>query len=137
MATKRVSGSLDTNVLLRFVLNDVPAHTRAVETLLKKGGMYHVEDIALVEMVFVLEKLYRMPRDVVVDNVLAIINHEQIACTKRVFEVSLPVYMAQPSLSFVDCLLLAYARVTKRTPLYTFDKALITHAGGDAVGVMS
>lgn len=137
MRAKRTSGSLDTNVLLRLVLNDVPAHTKAVDALLSKGGVYYVEEVALIEMVFVLEKLYRMPRTMVVDNVLAVINHEQLMCTKRVFELALPLYLEQPSLSFMDCILLAYARLAKRTPLYTFDKALVRNAEGDAVGVVA
>ncbi|MBP9749796.1 MAG: PIN domain-containing protein [Candidatus Pacebacteria bacterium] len=136
MAAKKSSGSLDTNVLLRLTLNDVPAQTRAVEALLKRGGIYHIEDVALVEMVFVLEKLYRMPRDMVVDNVLAVINHEQFVTSERLFELALPMYVAQPSLSFMDCMLLAYARFGQRTPLHTFDKALVKHAKGDAKSVL-
>ncbi len=137
MPAKKLSGSLDTNALLRFVLNDVPAHTRALEVLLQKGRSFHVEDIAIVEMVFVLEKLYRMPRAVVVDNVLAVINHEQLVCAKRVFEMALPLYVAERSLSFMDCMLLTYARINKRTPLYTFDKALVKHSSGGAKAVLS
>ena len=119
-------------MLLRFLLNDVPAQTRALDALLTEGGAYRIEDAALIEMVFVLEKLYHMPRDAVVDNLLVLIEHEQFVCNKRVFERALPVYVAQPSLSFMDCMLLAYARVHKQTPLYTFDKALVKHADGDA-----
>jgi len=109
--------------------------TRTLDALLTKGGAYYIEDAALIEMVFVLEKLYHMPRAAVVDNLLVIIDHEQLVCSKRVFERALPAYVAQLSLSFMDCMLLAYARVHKQTPLYTFDKALIKHADGDACDV--
>jgi predicted nucleic-acid-binding protein len=137
MSANKLSGSLDTNILLRLVLNDVPAHTRAVEALLQQGKGFRVEDVTIVEMVFVLEKLYRMPRIVVLDNVLAVINHEKVVCAKRVFEMALPLYVAEHRLSFVDCMLLAYARIDKRTPLHTFDKALVKHSSGDAKKVVS
>jgi predicted nucleic-acid-binding protein len=135
MGSRRTQGSLDTNVLLRFVLDDVPEQTKAIDTLFKKGGVYCVEDVVLVEMVFVLEKVYALPRDAVVDSLLVIINHRQIVCAQRIFEQVLPLYRTKPSLSFLDCLVLVYARFAQKTPLYTFDKALVKHSEGNAKAV--
>jgi predicted nucleic-acid-binding protein len=124
MATSKPRGSFDTNVLLRYVLNDVPAQTRAVEELLAHGGSYVVEDAALIEMVFVLEKLYGMPREAVIENILSVMQHPQLVCDARVFEEALAAYAAHGTLSFMDCVLAAYASVRHTAPLYTFDKAL-------------
>ncbi len=119
----RKQGSLDTNLLLRLVLGDIPMQTKAVETLLA-SGVFDVSDIAIVEMVFVLEKIYRLPRPLVAENIAIIIRHPSINSNRKLFALTLPLYIAQPKLSIVDCTLLMYAELNKAAPLYTFDADL-------------
>ena len=123
MANNR-AGSLDTNLLVRLVLGDVPAQVEAVEKLLKSGRSFDVSDIAIFEMVYVLEKVYKQPRDIISQNVYSIINHTCINCNRKIFVASLPLYIDNPKLSFVDCALTKYAELNKTTPLYTFDADL-------------
>ncbi|MBI5470489.1 PIN domain-containing protein [Candidatus Kaiserbacteria bacterium] len=131
MAKSRLQGSFDTNALLRLVLGDVPAQTAAVESLLEKGGIFEVADAALIEMIFVLEKILKMDRSLIQENVFAITRHKQFIINKKLFEKCMPLYCAHKSLSIVDCALVSYARLRK-APLYTFDKDLIKYAEGDA-----
>ena len=42
-----MTGSLDTNILLRLILEDVPEQSIAVEKLLTKGKVFEVADAAL------------------------------------------------------------------------------------------
>lgn len=121
---KNKSGSLDTNLLLRLILGDVPAQTEAVEKLLKSEGTFDVSDIAIIEMVYVLEKVYKLPRVKVSQNIFTIINHPSISCNRKLFTVSLTLYVDNPKLSIVDCTLTKYAELNKATPLYTFDADL-------------
>lgn len=123
MAGKK-SGSLDTNLLLRLVLGDVPKQAEAVEKLLASSGSFNVSDITLVEMVFVLEKVYHLPRKVVVENMRAIIQHDNIECNRKLFAITLTHYLEFPKLSIVDCVLTRQAELGKATPLYTFDADL-------------
>ena len=132
MAKSNLRGSLDTNALLRLLLDDVPAQTNAVETLLEKGGVFEVADAALIEMVFVLEKICKMNRSLIQENIFAITRNKQFLCNKELFERCVPIYVAHKSLSIIDCALIAYARLANATPLYTFDKDLILYASGDA-----
>jgi predicted nucleic-acid-binding protein len=118
-------GSLDTNLLLRLVLGDIPAQAEAVENLLKPGKTFDVSDITIFEMVFVLEKVYKLPRTIVSQNIYTIINHACINCNRKLFASSLPLYIDNPKLSIVDCALYQYAELNKATPLYTFDAELI------------
>ncbi len=118
---KSKNGSLDTNLLLRLVLGDVPHQTEAVEKLLEQGGIFEVTDIAIFEMIFVLEKIYKLPRSKVSENIQSIINHPSISCNRRLFAISLPLYIDNPKLSIVDCGLAKYAELNKATPLYTFN----------------
>lgn len=109
----------------------MPAQTETVERLLDKGGMFEVADAALIEMVFVLEKILKMDRTLVQENVFTITRHKQFLANKRLFEQCMPLYSTHPSLSIVDCALASYAHLRK-VPLYTFDKDIIRHASGDA-----
>jgi predicted nucleic-acid-binding protein len=129
---KRNNASVDTNVLLRLVLNDVPAQADAVKKLLSFRVKYEVADVALTEMVFVLERLYKMERQMVTQFLLVILRHPQFVCNRSLFEKIVPIYLSEPSLSIVDCTLLEYARQNNTAPLYSFDKKLVNMSNGDA-----
>lgn len=121
-ATK--SGSFDTNALLRLVLGDIPKQATAIESLLRNGSVFDVSDVTIIEMVFVLEKVYHLPRPLVTENVYAIISHKHINCNRKLFSLALTLYLENPKLSIVDCALTMYAELNKATPLYTFDADL-------------
>lgn len=129
---KRNNTSVDTNLLLRLVLNDVPEQAIAVKKLMSGGGKYEVADVALTEMVFVLERLYKMERQIITQFLLVILRHPQFVCNKTLFERALPIFVSKPALSIVDCTLLVYARLNNATPLYTFDKKLVNASNSDA-----
>ncbi len=129
---KKAHGSLDTNILLRLLLRDVPAQTDAVELLLATGKTFEIASAAIIELVFALEKLYRMDRELIHENVRTLVSNKQLLCETKLFLTCMPLYVAQPSLSIVDCALLTHARLNKAIPLYTFDKDLIKHSGDDA-----
>ena len=117
-------GSIDTNALLRLVLGNIPEQTVKVEELLETGGTFDVADVVLFEMVFVLEKVYKLPRTQVAENIIAITHHTQMRCNRSLFELTIPLYLAQTKLSIVDCALIQYAKLNSASPLYTFDQAM-------------
>lgn len=124
MATNNASGLLDTNVLLRFVLGDVLEQVVAVDTLLAKKGVFEVADVAVIEMVYVLEKVLLFSREEVCEKVYGVIRNQQFLCNRKLFESVLPMYILEQKLSFNDCALATYAYINKSIPLYTFDKEL-------------
>ena len=132
MAKNKSAGSLDTNVLLRLLLDDVSSHTQAVETLLAQGKVFEIADAAIIEMIFVLEKVYGFARADVQENTYAIVRHEQFICNKVLFECALPLYVNRDKLSIMDCILLSYARVNNAIPLWTFDRDLAKLSEGAA-----
>ncbi len=121
---KNKTGSLDTNVLVRLVVGDVPAHTKLVEKLMAEAVKLDVADIVIFELVFVLEKLYFFSRADIVESLSAIIRNKKINCNRKLFESMLLMYLEHPKLSFVDCTLPVYARLNKAEPLFTFDQKL-------------
>lgn len=118
------TGSLDTNTLLRLVLGDIAAQSTAVDALLAQSTVLDVADIAIIEMVFVLEKIYMMPRTDIVSSITTIIRHPKIRCNRKLFEPTLADYLQLTKLSIVDCTLVHYAALNNAGPLYTFDQAL-------------
>lgn len=130
--TKKSKVSVDTNVILRLLLEDVPSQTKAAEQLLTQAQSIEVADIAIVETIYVLEKVYSMPRQQIVLNIQGILQHEKINCNRILFNETLSLYETEPKLSITDCALLHYARLNKATPLYTFDKDLVKKSSEDA-----
>ncbi len=130
---KKTSGSLDTNVLLRLLLDDVPEQTFLVESLLKNGTQFEIADAAILELIFVLERVYGMGRPLVCENIEAIINNPKFNCNRTLFKDAMVLYEAGAKLSIIDCSLLVYAQLQKALPLYTFDKELQKKSQGGAV----
>jgi predicted nucleic-acid-binding protein len=121
---KNKSGSLDTNVLLRLIVGDVPTQTSAIEDLLKRVSSLQVADVVIFETVFVLQSYYAFSREDIYQSLVSIIRHPKINCNRRLFEPAFAFYREHPKLSLVDCALPGYANLNNATPLYTFDKDL-------------
>jgi predicted nucleic-acid-binding protein len=122
--------SLDTNCLLRWLLGDVPEQASLVASLIDSGEKFAIADAALIETVFVLEKLKKISRETIEKAVTAVIGNEAILCNRDLFIEILPIYASHPKLSFVDCYLEAHARKTGSVPLLTFDKKLANQLTG-------
>lgn len=116
--------SADTNILLRWVVDDVPARTKAAAKLLKSTEVIHVADAAIIEMVYVLEKVYGFSREIIAEYTRAVMSLSQVNCNRTLFSRALPLYIKNPTLSIVDCSLVVYAEIDETAPLYTFDKQL-------------
>src|SRR5215469_5271145 len=121
MAGKLISGnimpSLDTNCLLRWLLGDVPEHTKLITEIIDSNESFAVADAALIETIFVLEKLKKISRESIEKAIMAVIGKDNILSNKELFIEILPVYTNHPKLSIVDCYLEVLARRTGTTPL--------------------
>lgn len=121
---KTKSGSLDTNILLRLIVGDVPAQTTIIEKLLESAKILYVPDIVIFETVFVLQSYYQFTREDIAESLTAVMRHPKINCNRPLFVAALSMYRQHTKLSFVDCALPEYAQLHNSTPLYTFDQAL-------------
>ncbi len=72
-ATAMPVPTLDTNILLRWLLDDAPAQTTVVNSLLETGIRCTIPDAALIETTFVLEATLRYPRPTVVTTLKTIL----------------------------------------------------------------
>lgn len=120
----RFSRSLDTNVILRLLINDVPQQHEAAKELLAKasGQQLAVADTAVIELVFVLERYYGFSRQQTKEAVMGLMQLQEINGNRVLFEKALALYLDHAGLSFEDCCLSTYAALNQAEPLWTFDK---------------
>lgn len=122
--------SLDTNVILRFILGDVPEQClRMQDLLMRRGVAYDVSDLAITEAVYVMQSVYALSREKIIDGVRKLLWFPEINYNKALFDRVFPMYLQQPKLSFNDCCLVAYAALNEAEPLWTFDRALAKESG--------
>jgi predicted nucleic-acid-binding protein len=119
------AGSLDANVLLRLLLNDVADQHQAVVKLFERSvGKFSVADTAIIEIVFVLERHYQFSRSAIVETIEGLMSLTAITCNQPLFVAALPLFSKHSGLSFEDCCLAVYAGLNNAEPLWTFDRKL-------------
>jgi predicted nucleic acid-binding protein len=118
-------GSLDTNALLRLTLKDIPEQHKMVRDLVsQKDASYAVNDTAVIEYVFVLERYYELKRERIAEMVKALNTIEGLEVDCAILFNALEPYVKHPKLSFEDCYLAEAAAAAHALPLWTFDKKL-------------
>lgn len=123
------AGSLDANVVLRMLLNDVPdQHAASVALLEGAEAPFAVSDVAIIEVVFALCRYYQFSRAAAAEAVEGLTSLTEIDCNRALFSRALPLFTDHPKLSFEDCCLATYAELSNAQPLWTFDKKLATQA---------
>lgn len=128
---------VDTNVLLDWLLDRDATRTKRIDKLFSSVKELHIPDIIIVELAFALEKVYEFPRDIVAENINKVIDESVFNCNQVLFRRALVEYTDHPALSFVDCCLIHYAELQHVTPVWTFDKKLISQRGGKAKSIHS
>jgi len=125
------SGSFDANVLLRLLLNDIKDQHAAVLNLMQESSApFMVADVAVVEVVFVLERHYGFTRSQITEAIEGLCSIPQINCNQTLFRKALPIFSKNIKLSFEDCCLATYAELQNSLPLWTFDRKLANQAPG-------
>lgn len=125
--------TLDTNVVLRWLLDDIAEQTAAADALIASGVECVVPDAVIIETVFVLEKVMRLSRRTIVDSVETIVAVSTVKLDRSLWREALDDYLAHPKLSISDTYLGAHARQSRQLPLYTFDQKLAKQITGAAL----
>jgi len=120
-----VTASIDTNVLLRLILDDVPAQQAVAEQLF--GDMEYpvtLDDQAIIEAAFALEHHYKAARVSCMTMLVAVMDLPTVIGDYHVIREAMEFWSIHPKLSLVDCYLAYKAAAIRATPLWTFDQKL-------------
>jgi len=117
---------IDTNVILRFFVQDKSEHHKRAVALFKKidrGEIkVKIEHVVLFECVFVLQSYYELDREEIVELLFTLISARGIHVEKkRIIRRTLEFYKAT-KFHIVDCYLAAFIKSKPRMRIYSFDK---------------
>lgn len=122
--------SLDTNCLLRWLLDDVPAETQRVVQRLAAHPRLAISDVALIEVTFVLERVMKLSRPTVVAALNALAAESSFAFDRSFWRSVADDYLTHPKLSIADVYLALDAGRREASPLLTFDRRLARQLDG-------
>lgn len=126
-----MTDSIDTNIVLRYILNDIPEQKQQVIKMFSEPNTTHyLSNQAISEVIYVLERTYDTPREKIVDAVSFFLTRYDgiVIYDNDLLEIVFPLYLKHPKLSWVDCALAAEAEVKHHEPLMTFDRKLAAQA---------
>ncbi len=137
MATERAF--VDTNLFLRFLTNDVPAQADAVELLLKRAAAGEVElvttALTVAEIVWTLESFYKLGRESIRDQVLAILNTPGLQIPEVGLVLQAITWYEDKNIDFIDAYHAAWLTAERLSIVYTFDERHFARIGGLEVRV--
>ena len=114
--------SIDTNIVLRLLLNDNPRQTALVRKLLLiPDTKYFLDDAAIAESVYVLHKTLHESRDTVSKRLNTLFDHKKLDFDRPLLSEIIPFWTQHPKLSWNDCYLAAKTAQKQAEPLWTFD----------------
>ncbi|GAB4228484.1 MAG: hypothetical protein OHK0028_02080 [Deltaproteobacteria bacterium] len=117
---------VDTSVILRILVKEDEGKVAAVERLLlsarRSGKRLHVLPVAILEVVWVLEKVYKLDRRSIRELADAILNTgELIVEYGEVFRKALAVY-EEKNVKFADAVMGAWGIARGLKTVYTYDE---------------
>lgn len=130
--------ALDTNVLVRYVVQDDDVQLAAARRLIRKfvsqGQTLFVPVTVALELEWVLRSNFEYSRDETLDVISHLLSAAELTFeSERALEVALHLYRNGPA-DFADCLHVALAAQAGESPLWTFDKQAGKVSGAQTLG---
>lgn len=110
---------IDTNVILRYLLDDVPDMSAKAAIIISEGAFVLPEIIA--EAVYVLDGVYDVPKKEICNALTSLLDEVSIS-NKAVIIKALDIF-AKHNLDFVDCIIVARSKILGES-VFSFDKKL-------------
>ncbi|MDA8089341.1 MAG: PIN domain-containing protein [Nitrospiraceae bacterium] len=117
---------VDTSVILRILLNDDELKRKASEKLIKeaknKGISLYLLPVAVMEIVFVLEKVYKLKKHDIQQLVTALLNTPELSIEMEdIFRKAIDAY-AEKNIKFADALMAFWGMERGLTTIFTYDE---------------
>jgi predicted nucleic acid-binding protein len=120
-----VSGILDTSMVVRYLRGDSPdLASRAASVIDEEDGL-QLTDVVLAETAYVLNSVYRVPRETVVDHLVAFLQKQNIGVfglDKGLVLQALLLCRPSGRVSYSDALIWAAAQSTSEKIVYSLDE---------------
>ena len=113
---------IDTNCVLRFLLDEKPESIEVEKLLAKKGLRILVPEIVFAEVVWVLKSFYNVPVNQICSKLEDFLLIESVASNDHVLFKALAIFR-EGKVSFIDSYLAAVT-ISSNAKLYTFDQQL-------------
>lgn len=124
-----MSGLLDTNVVVRYLIGDPLRMAEQATAIIEGEATLYVTDAMIAETAYVLTGYYRLPRQAVVDSLLALIRRSNIiplSLDKGSLIQALLLCRPSGRVSFADAMIWAAARSSGVNTVYSFDRRFPT-----------
>ncbi|MBK7529742.1 type II toxin-antitoxin system VapC family toxin [Piscinibacter sp.] len=125
--------ALDTNVLVRYIVQDDPAQMAAAKRLIGRcvaeGSALFVPITVVLELEWVLRSGFAFVKDDVLLTLSTLLSAAELTFeSERALEVALQLFR-EGSVDFADCLHIALAAQAGEQPLWTFDRGAAKVSG--------
>lgn len=119
--SKKKPRLIDTNLLIRYLVDDDPQKADAVEKLLKNPEEKLILlDITFAETVWVLSSRYSLDKATIIESLNALLDIGSIVANRKVLREALE-YFAQYNISFIDAYQAGYAAI-RGLDIYSYDR---------------
>jgi predicted nucleic acid-binding protein len=114
---------IDTNLIIRFLINDDSKKVKKVEDLLKDPNNTNILlDTIIAEIIWVLGSYYSLDKTETIEKIRALIHVDTIDCNAILINKALSVWEGN-NISYIDSYLVAVATLGS-LPLISYDEAL-------------
>ena len=128
--------ALDTNVIARYLVNDVAEQAEAARALLDELTPDNPGFICrevVIEIVWVLERSYRFPRPQIAEALLDMTASDSLVVEDSDDVAAAAYRYGQGGVGFSDLMILKATECAGATPLYTFDRRFARMPGATLV----
>lgn len=115
---------VDTSVVVRYLTGDPPDMAERAASILDRRQGLAITDVVIVETAYVLTSVYGIPRDIVVDHLIAFLQKKNIrtlGISKDLLFEGLLLCRPSQRVSFADAVVWAAARQNQIPRIFTFD----------------
>ncbi len=117
---------IDANIILRFLTNDIPEKAAACEALLQKveAGQEEVflPDLVIADIVWTLEKFYRVEKSKIREIVTPILAAEGLICSSKGQVLSALAIYTKLNIDWTDAFIAAQMKERDQREIYSYDR---------------
>ena len=120
-----MSGFLDTSIIVRYLTGDPPQLAEQAAKIIDSDENLKISDVVLAETAYVLISVYKISREIVVDNLVTFMQKKNIspyALEKGLVLQALLFCRPSGRISFADAMVWAAARSAGNKIIYSLDE---------------